>query len=305
MKDVKPDDVESLKKFVQTDLGCADPGWTLNKRQELRAGYLLLLGVDVLAANNFVEPRTGKIVVSATLCANINRKFELKPRKNTGTLINILNYLQSPRQIPAEILTAINTTTQLAALLLLGLTALYNLSSREAALLNASLLANAAKTGREHIKYMDARKPTAQQVIQNAANRLSFKNGLSKQDLTARDLFRDELREFDIEIYKLQKISPEDLLLRINTNNDSWIVVAHGVNAILKKCKQIPDPIKSVQCMRKELIENSHTNTMFKASMVFDSVGRLRTVEDIARSFYVLYNMYKKYITDNAGRARR
>lgn len=309
LKDVKHDNVESLKSFVKNDLGCINPGSTLNKRQELRAGYLLLLGVDVLAANNFVEPSTGKIVASAALCANINHKFKKPHNNKTGTLINVLNYLQSPRQIPADILKIINTTSQLIGLVVLGLMALYNFSSREAAvLINASLLANAVQTGREFINYTDSRKRSLQQVIQDAANALSFKNGLSEQDLNARDLFRDELREFDIEIYKLQKSPPEQLLTQVGTSDkskNSWALVAHNVNAILANCKQISDPIISVQCMRRQLIKNSHTNTMFKASMVFDSVGRLRTTEDIARSFYVLYSMYEKYITDNAGRARQ
>jgi hypothetical protein len=304
-----------LRTFVDEDLTCGVRGEPMVlQRQRRRSNLVLLLGLDVPAIGHVVKP-TGEVLHPEVICERMRQLTRLPPKaltreeeKALEIAKSIINTMSQLRSSPAHLLdllggpvSATASMTQVAAAISLGLqlgtgnvalmsplkaaiTGLLAAAGPLRSLLLGNPLQGQAPEGGAH------RPDEAASALEAALRDLRFSNGLTPEDLKDREQLRQRLRDIDIEVFKLQGKSPEDLLTQVKHTEypmEAWQRLAAVMSSALKQHPSSFD-VLSTQKFR-ELVLQSPDHVLYTASMVFDSEGRLRTNADGVRAFYVVW----------------
>lgn len=308
---VEPDSQASVKNWIQTTAHCENRHPDDHDKQTARIAYLLLLGVDVPAQPWFLY-RDGAMLPTIALCTKMNGLLT-KKSKAAELLDPLANALTSRRPlaalgkaiVPAShvLQEAVGPTSAMLMYFLYGgdlrMYATTHVLSTLAPTLRrfgVSLMENEVKNN----------AVGTGEVASDIAAQVNLSQGLMAAQLKERSQFLDSLRDTDMAVYKLQNVEPDAAMLQVQ--NSVPLTAAHYMTnwqaagtEILKVYRALPkgsgvDMTASVSQFRKELAGSQISSPFFVASMVFDSLGRLRTDADIVRAFCHNYEQAGKVI---------
>jgi hypothetical protein len=309
---VAVNDSSALHRYVDTFLGCMHPGSSVLQSQAARAGYLLILGADLPAAENFVRPATGAVIEAPVLCDRMHRKLEsprISAKKATAqriakSIVNALNFARAGVSFVPSVLISFGLTAEAVAHLVSALAFGWGAPAIALPIVAAGAFrplqaVYGVLSGSNDTAEQLAKKP--EKAVEVFAEDVQFPDGMTGDDLQARFLFERHLRQLDVDVYKLQRQSPEDLLQWMATNAvapmTAWQAAATAMLRHYGACGQEMS-VEATRCMRKELVSDPTTKTLYRTSMVFDSSGRLRSNADMARAFYQTWLSEHKLLTE-------
>lgn len=273
---------DGLLLYVNTLADCDHPDSTLEQRQAARVTYLLMLGIDMPASKHFVDPPTGALYQTGVFCHKMREKLpdeeaakDMEKQKRANDIVNKLTFAgEALGHGPLALMAAV-ASYQGMSLLPPGLIPYW--------------LFGAAAFGKDRLISIFEKLKNVNKI----ASDLGFPNGMSDDDIEARTLFWKDLRKLDIAVYRARNDDPEYNLQWVIDHAEAagmkdWKKAAKVFLRAFKSCGDHMS-VESAQCFRRELVNNDNSKLLYKASMVFDSAGRLRSNGDAVRAFHHIW----------------
>lgn len=314
---VEPDSRASVQNWIQNTAHCGNRHPDDHDKQTARIAYLLLLGVDVPAQPWFLHSDS-TMLPTAALCAKMSTLLNKRSKaaERGKALEPLADALTSRRPLAAlgRVLVPASNLLQEAVGPTSAMLIFYLYGGDMRAYAATQVLSTLTPAlGRFGINLMEDEVKNAVgtgEVASDIAHQVDLSDGLSVAQLAERRQLLQSLRDTDVAVYKMQDAEPDAALLKAQTSlpitatqyMKNWQAAGGEILKAYHALSRGPgvDTTASISQFRKELVHSQISSPFFVASMVFDSLGRLRTDADIVRAFCHNYEQAGRVIGEAA-----